>query len=321
MLLQRGSVLTDIEDLCAKSKTRCRFETASGCRLALAGVKTAGPCSECNCLKGATKEGPSRQVTPDTAASSGENCDLHEVSSDDDDEVDIISPTTRQTAFSHMSILGEQDDTLIILDWDDTLCPTSYIWSDHELHWDKPAPQSKLGSLRKHALAAEALLRLAAGLGTVCIVTLAQDPWVATSINNFLPDLQGLLEELDINVVYARNTLSRKEIRGIIDDELRDVSQALKTAAMRRVVGDGNWANAISVGDSDAEFYSIQDVTFQREGQCACKAVKLAEKPDLETLTAEMEVLLRWLPSIVDHSGDLELDFEDLGISPDSPSC
>jgi hypothetical protein len=253
--------------------------------------------------------------------------DYDEVSSSDEDADDIISPTTRRSDFSQVSILGQSQDgqasdALIILDWDDTLCPTSYIWSDKELQWDKPASPEKIEVLKRHAMAAEALLRLASSLGTVCIITLAQDPWVSMSIDNFLPNLQGLLHELKIEVVYARNTLSRKIVRGIIADESRDVAQAFKTAAMRHVVEQGTWANAISVGDSDAEFYSIQDVTFHHKGprQCLCKAVKLAEKPDLETLTVELEVLHRWLPTIVDHSGDLELDFEDLGISsPDSP--
>jgi hypothetical protein len=303
-----------------------RFSAEEGCRFQRAGIDVDAanflqlPCKR---LGEKDEELFARGATPDTEASSG---DLQErsLSSPRADDDEILSPSFFNKAISRVRHLDgwnhDREGTLIILDWDDTLCPTDYIWSDQDLHWNRPATGEALVRLRAHAKIVEDVLRMASKLGRVCIVTLALEHWVSTSIKHFMPDLEGLLEELDIAVVYSRTALPETTIRGIGMDGVRDVGQALKTAAMRHVVGSlynkgrqrSSWENVISVGDSLAEYYGIQDVTFLHTQECRCKAVKLHEKPDLDTLTVQLEVLQNWLPFIVEHDGDLQLDFEDL---------
>jgi len=98
------------------------------------------------------------------------------------------------------------EQSLIIFDWDDTLCPSSWIRANKRvLSFFRPAPnldkfQQPLRELQANG---EALLRLAMKLGTVIIVTNAMDPWVETSCRNFLPGLLPLVSELP--VIYARS--------------------------------------------------------------------------------------------------------------------
>lgn len=255
----------------------------------------------------------------------------------------------------------DADETLIIFDWDDTLCPTSYIRADPRLSYDKVAPcfertapdpaetakSSPGGSredeteeeddyeaglrrlrrtLEEHASAVGALLRLATEFGRVVIVTLAKPEWVQDSIRNFMPSLDGLLEELGIDVAHARDTArpwSRR--RGV--EQGQDYGQILKTQTMawvaRRFYGTGrggrparSWKNVLSIGDSDVERLALQDVIFRRvqtDGngnwqECRCKTLKLLEEPSVEQLTGQLESLATWLGFIARYDGDVDID-------------
>jgi len=98
------------------------------------------------------------------------------------------------------------EQTMLIFDWDDTICPSSWIQENRRaLSFFRPVPnierfQKPLRELQMHA---EAALRLGMKMGTVVIVTNASDLWVETSCRNFLPQLLPLVQTLP--VVYARS--------------------------------------------------------------------------------------------------------------------
>jgi len=361
----------DIEET---ASCRCKFSTAHGCRLELAGMKLdTSICrqvqQESECELPSTAEAFVRGTTPDTVASSGdllerggpghESPQRNDLEQGEDQEfLDVISPKTVQTSTtrSHLDLWRCPSETFIIFDWDDTLCPTSYIWDQAKIDWKVEVPPQVVELFEKHASVTAGLLREASQSGHVCIVTLAQDAWFNASISRFMPSLKDVIEELNIEVIFARTALPEKVLKGRASDGFEDIGQALKTAAMRNAISafyrgrrDGrsseqprlqvslrdndapafrrkssgsprSWKNVISIGDSDAEYYSVQDVTFRhrqtdRHGDwkpCRCKAVKLLENPGLDMLTVQLEVLTSWLPAIVSHDGDINLDFEAL---------
>lgn len=114
--------------------------------------------------------------------------------------IESIGSTGSQSEFIH------PEQTIIMFDWDDTLCPSNWIRENRPaLSFFKPAPTSEkfqrpLRELQKHV---ETVLRLAMRLGKVIIVTNAMDPWVETSCRNFLPGLVPIVSELP--VIYARS--------------------------------------------------------------------------------------------------------------------
>lgn len=120
-------------------------------------------------------------------------------------------PSVRQTIES-LASTGSQSEyfkpeqTIILFDWDDTLCPSNWIRENRPtLSFFKPAPadekyQRPLRELQKHV---EATVRLAMKMGKVIIVTNAMEPWVETSCRNFLPLLLPLVSQ--IPVIYARS--------------------------------------------------------------------------------------------------------------------
>jgi len=98
------------------------------------------------------------------------------------------------------------EQTIILFDWDDTLCPSNWIRENRPvLSFFKPAPsdekyQKPLRELQAHV---EATLKLAMKMGKVIIVTNAMEPWVETSCRNFLPLLVPIV--MQIPVIYARS--------------------------------------------------------------------------------------------------------------------
>lgn len=178
-------------------------------------------------------------------------------------------------------------------------------------------------ALRRHVEVTATILRNAAACGRVVIVTLAKSGWVELSIRNFLPGLGEILEELGIQVIYARYSLPHWKIRCAAFDDL-DVLQLMKEVAMRRAVRsfyskrpNQSWKNVLSIGDSLTERDAMNEVIFCRfqpdqhghEKPCRCKTIKLLEDPDLLQLTAELEVLTTWIHSLVAYDGDIDLDF------------
>lgn len=122
-----------------------------------------------------------------------------------------MKPSVRRTIESIVSTGSQADfakpeQTLILFDWDDTLCPSNWIRENRPaLSFFKPAPadekfQRPLKELQIHV---EATLKLAMKMGKVVIVTNAMDPWVETSCRNFLPHLVPIVSQLP--VIYARS--------------------------------------------------------------------------------------------------------------------
>lgn len=282
------------------------------------------------------------------------------------------SPRTPASVRSHGSVFsspksyysdagscwGEADQTVIMFDWDDTLFPTHYVWSDKRLKWHKLAPcwdpdgdpnmsayttqnqpegtpdMTMREALAEHASTTAALLRLAVTLAHVVIITLAGEGWVETSIRNFLPQLEGLLEELRIEVHYCRKSVPAR-YKMMMNEEANDLTKMLKTRTMTHVLKHiygrsrsgrpRDWKNVLSIGDSAAERLALQDVLWWRrqkdsrgaDRECRCKVLKLIGSPSLEKLTVELQVVTSWLQVLVQHNGDMDLDFEEL--DEDSP--
>jgi len=120
-------------------------------------------------------------------------------------------PSIRQTIES-MTSSGSQreflkpEQTIILFDWDDTLCPSRWIRDNQPtLSFFRPAPNDEKyrKPLRELQANVEALVKLAMKMGRVVIVTNAMEPWVEVSCRNFLPLLMPLVTQ--IPVIYARS--------------------------------------------------------------------------------------------------------------------
>jgi len=114
-----------------------------------------------------------------------------------------------------------REHTVLVLDWDDTIFPTTWIREDCGLDWKLPvgeqvAEDTERGHVIKrmlqlHEQKAQDFLTKASSMANVFIVTLAKPAWVETSIANFMEGLGPVLELSNIKVTYAQEYLTPDE--------------------------------------------------------------------------------------------------------------
>lgn len=209
----------------------------------------------------------------------------------------------------------------IIFDWDDTLFPTWYIQNvirPCAAGTDPgcPVPEMFVETLRTFADDVASLLRKARSVARVAIVTLAQRPWAEQSARIYLPGLNfdDLIAELDIPLYYARECVRKQEVR--LDEEGVNMFVIAKRNAMvkclskmRKKVGVEQ-TNIVAIGDSIVEHEAIKEVVWSWEGHHLCKSVLLLDKPPVEILRNEIQVLCSGIEKMVAYTDDFDFNME-----------
>lgn len=227
---------------------------------------------------------------------------------------DVIGPSTAPpdmfASFESQCLYGNPDQTVIIFDWDDTLCPTTWLKSHEDA--DPQMPKLKMFCERTRAL-----LTLAGTLGKVVIVTNAKRPWVEHCCRTYFPSLLEIVKE-DIPVFYALENIKfpNHTVRSDVKKALLTQSKA---QAMLNVVIDfysrypnQSWKNLLIIGDEQYEHDAIHQVLLQRpqmeKKPCRCKTVKHIKGLPLSLMIPECAILQCILPELVRCDGDVHID-------------
>jgi len=92
-------------------------------------------------------------------------------------------------SYNSQADFASRDQTIIIFDWDDTLCPSSAIRKmasfDDQGHLKAKLDANNKRELKLLAEQVNAVVNLASSLGKVILVTNAKRPWVETSSDFF----------------------------------------------------------------------------------------------------------------------------------------
>jgi len=214
-------------------------------------------------------------------------------------------------------------NTVIMFDWDDTLLASSFL-SARGYRVDcveSPATvgdSSDAAQLRAQEQCVVALLTLALSYGTVNIVTNAEVGWVELSAQKFMPSVLPLLQK--VNVLSARSTFEpaypeaplkwkyyafHDRLRSVFGDSCMDSRAAEADIAMQHVAHEMK-RNIVSFGDSHVEREAIRAVTRGVLGW-RCKSVKFAERPTVEQLRRQLELVTNCFHYIATHPADLDL--------------
>jgi len=207
------------------------------------------------------------------------------------------------------------NQTVIIFDWDDTLCPSTTCMRQHNLSVLGSPPQGDLATaLERLTAEAGSLLRRATELANkVVVVTNAEDGWVDLSCKAWMPGLQQDLKACE--VASARSTWEPHGIASPAGWKARTFESVINTFYSR--YWHQSWKNIISIGDAPHEreaLYRVvrdapQPAGSSKQAKCRSKSVKFVLRPSIQQLTRELQLLRRSLKEIVSHDDNLDLHF------------
>mmetsp|Transcript_1949 Transcript_1949/g.4293 ORF Transcript_1949/g.4293 Transcript_1949/m.4293 type:complete len:271 (-) Transcript_1949:150-962(-) len=195
------------------------------------------------------------------------------------------------------------DNTLLILDWDDTMLPTRWLENQGlSLDVNSKPTEEQLEQLQTMAEHARQTLKEAKAHGTVVLVTNAERGWVELSCQRFMPSLWPSLR--GVRVLSARSTF---EQQGVAEpSEWKYLAFQSEIGAFCGPLSRARCTNLISIGDSPHERSALIRATECVPGCCA-KSLKLMEKPDISQLVQEHRLLIDCLSDVVSFDGALDV--------------
>lgn len=208
------------------------------------------------------------------------------------DEVDV----------KQMAPPQQEQDTVIVFDWDDTLLSSSFL-SQRGYRLDTPMPVAGelVDALAALAAAVCAVMEQAmAHADRVIIITNAETGWVELSAAKFLPTVVPLLKR--VTVLSARSTYERLFPASPLQWKFYAFQQHLAQTLAQTCVAK----NVLSFGDSHVERQAVRAVT-RGAVNTRTKSVKFAERPSLDQLRREIELVHNCFQYILTHAGDLDL--------------
>ena len=140
--------------------------------------------------------------------------------------------------------------------------------------------------------------------GQVVFITNAEQGWIELSCQKFMPELEPIVKNTRIisarSVYEPQGVLAPFQWKHLAFE--REILGFLQESSME------TRKNIISIGDSPHERQALINVSELLSG-CCVKALKLVEKPSLDLLLKEHEVLRgSMFHDIIHHDGCLDID-------------
>lgn len=198
--------------------------------------------------------------------------------------------------------VAHNKETVIIFDWDDTLLSSSYLsGKGYRLDSEKITCQETLAGLRELEQVVISVLQLACTYGTVHIVTNAETGWVQLSAQKFIPAVVPYLSM--VTVLSARSTYETMFPEAPLKWKFYAFQERLSSVFSSETKKE---KNILSFGDSHVEREAVRAVT-RGFPNTRTKSVKFAERPTLEQLRRQIDLVSNCFQYIHNHDGDLDL--------------
>jgi hypothetical protein len=216
--------------------------------------------------------------------------------------------------------LDTPGNALIVWDWDDTLCPTSWLCAEGLTLNGVTPSQAQLETLRSVDDQVSITFELAKTKGTNVIITNAERGWVQLAAKAWMPKLWAAIR--GVRVVSARTEYESVSCQHPIAWKARAFSEVTKDHILRH---EASVETLISFGDSAAERQAALQVwpalVSERSSgsQVYMKSVKLPERPTVATLTSSHTMLVSMLATLVEHAGHLDLVVAIRDPAPEDP--
>lgn len=200
---------------------------------------------------------------------------------------------------SHLSI--NKGNTFIILDWDDTLFPTTWFVKN----------MNDINNFNSHkyivyfAELDETLYKLLLRLisfGHVVIITNASLQWVSVTMNS-LKKTNSLMNKLTI--ISARDRHQYETIDMSIWKIKAFENYITRNTHNMRLV------NILSVGDAQYEYDALLHLAIvNTEQKKILKSIKLIDNPTQDNILEQLNILLKSIPIVCSSTKHLDLKFK-----------
>lgn len=217
---------------------------------------------------------------------------------------------------------SQPNQTIIIFDWDDTLCPSTTCMRQHGLSVLGAPPEGQLAEdLEALTREAQALIEKAQELADkVVVVTNAEEGWVDLACKAWMPSLKATVANCE--VCSARSTWEPRGVASPAGWKARCFEENIDK--FYSAYPNQSWKNIVSIGDAPHEREALARVVrWNPYGKkCRSKSVKFVLRPSIQQLTRELQMLRDSLKEIVEHNDDLDLHFsaeslaDPLSVSP-----
>lgn len=194
--------------------------------------------------------------------------------------------------------------TLIILDWDDTLFPTSWVMGKGINISNTRTKERHIHYFKRLDELLYRLLKRFMKYGKVVVVTNAMTKWVIAS-SEILPNTQQVIME-NIEVISARERYQKK----VPHDMYKWKKWTFEKEVMEYFMGRHKVENIISVGDAEYEFRALTELyeNFKKKKRIL-KAIRLLSSPTYESLIDQLEVLERCVEKVCEAQKHMDLKF------------
>ena len=183
--------------------------------------------------------------------------------------------------------MAEEGDKLILLDWDDTLCPSTWMIEEgFSLHSHPVELVTSWNDLHKLSQKVEMVLKKVKSLGSPYILTNSQDGWVTQSTNLLFPSLGKTLKTVPIYSANSKFSSYDPNPKMWKHYAVRDL---LETHDPVTIFGAGDAEN-----DQEAVLFNrfTDDYTEDRH------SVKFKLQPTLEDLFLQLDYLEFYLEDV-----------------------
>ncbi len=214
-------------------------------------------------------------------------------------------------------------DTVIVFDWDDTLCPSTAVKA---MGFDLEMPN--IGMTKEMTEMCEtvaphsaALILRAKEYGKVVIVTNATKGWVEMCLEYLMPSIRELV--LTIPIISAAN------LYGYAYYNLPMVwkNLAFKTPLLHTAFGNNlnpftsntTTRTVLSIGDGEAERQAVNNLGYSSFGNIVAKSLKFREFPSSTLLIQELQQTLEAIDMIITHPGNLDVMWNTELVKPPTP--
>ena len=178
--------------------------------------------------------------------------------------------------------MSNKYSTLIILDWDDTLFPTSWLVKNNLNINDINVRVKYKPYFDKLDKIIYNFIRKLSKYGKVIIVTNAMPVWVKMS-SNVLPNTKRLLEH--IRILSARKLYQYKY-------DMPKWKTYVFRDEISREIKNNKILNIISIGDAEYEYKALVNLyNFNRKKKKILKSIKLMKNPSDRILIDQLEIL------------------------------